>query len=1166
MTGNLFTKIQIPVKPQIQTQNSAPNAAASHTYNPLQTFSKFEYPPAVPLSAPHTKPKGTIEDPAKGKIVKETFLQSMKSTVKSYGDYCKYFYNAGFKGKGTDYSVGKINDLAIRVGSLGIAITLASSKFFPFARGMEFVGLGTWFAAMAAWPKLLALPVKARTGLDPSLKYEDSQGRRKSFFEDRQYLCFDLFKHIDKNGNYNPKAPEYEMFDNIGDKLGIPRNIPNRREAIQNKIAQYAVQYNTLTMLTAGVMTPVLSSLVADQLQIPLGSAIEKTRILKTGMSLQNMSKNIDSLLTQDNLKIDNAIETLGTKLDSKLAHRISSYIPVAEDGSVDLSAKYISPKEEQILSNLFGQRYYGTGFGTGILQELETESVISKNAIPVNDVLGLDIKNLSSRISEKLKEIKTEEIRTLFNEVENSYLRLSPDNKNNLESSKISDILTALKNSKKGKTAKFRSLIAAASTYENMTLEELKNAINNKDLDKLKLAKYNIDTTLQTEEIWRGLDSVKRIMKNSDNVFTPIGQKYAAVQLQVIFADKFKSAGVDSDVVSALNKVFEGELTRYFDIRKSTLIRPEQLQKLFKLGELNLQIKKTIDSYKAATIKDIAESVTARSWDKLPKKYFNLIGFSKEELEQLARIDSVKASEIISHKFSELAKDENKLNHVITMMSKYAKDAVTKEQKAFIELVGTIENPGLIIKAEKLTQKLLDNSSFTGELRSGFDKFYIGSKKAVKQKVVNTIDSLGKPIQILDIFKSLDVEVVPKIENNVVVGDKLANPEKAPHIIKDFLGVDSHEFFKKMQADMEIGKYYTFQEGYDEPGAYKKAVNSLVEYIKDIALQKNDISDWITKFEVQPEGFNKGIKHSKHMVGTMADTIFSHFSPATRAAIENGAKGLSDIFENNKTEMKRRFLGADSVIVSHSNFENYGTNFVHSPEFCALVDKFFNSSNASDAQETGKQLMQLIELRRIKGLNDTEINDAIKSVKGYIDHLVNGSKFDKSASCIEGVKDIYNHNNSINMTKLIDNLFNSRDIQYVETAKKRLTMLLEDRAIELGANKDFQDVLNTINGYISHLKNGSAFNKEGCKNPFYKILNAKTANKDIGEMAGKNTVDFMLRAAQNIRSRNKWQVLVWSLFAGTVGFSLITLANMGHTNSFNPDHWKHIKKNGDNK
>ena len=63
-----------------------------------------------------------------------------------------------------------------------------------------------------------------------------------------------------------------------------------------------------------------------------------------------------------------------------------------------------------------------------------------------------------------------------------------------------------------------------------------------------------------------------------------------------------------------------------------------------------------------------------------------------------------------------------------------------------------------------------------------------------------------------------------------------------------------------------------------------------------------------------------------------------------------------------------------------------------------------------------------------------------------------------------------------------------------------------------------------------------------------------------------KNTVDFMLRAAQNICSRNKWKLLVWSLFAGTVGISLITLANMGHTNSFNPDHWKRPKQNGDKK
>lgn len=1162
MTGNLFTKIQIPVRPQIQApQNNQQSAATSHVFNPRETFSRFEYPQALPLSQAVTVPKGIKEDPPKGKLIKENFLESMQSTVKSYGDYCKYFYNAGFKGTGTDYSVGKINDLAIRVGSLGIAITLASSKFFPFARGMEFVGLGTWFAAMAAWPKLLAMPVKAKTGIDPTLKYEDSQGRRKSFFEDRQYLCFDLFKHIDKNGNYNPNAPEYEMFDNIGDKLGIPRNIPNRREAIQNKIAQYAVQYNALTMLTAGVMTPVLSSIVADQLQIPLGAAIEKTRTVHTGMNIQSLSKKIDSLLAQNNLHVDTAIETLGTKLDPKLAQKIEKYSLAAQEGL----SQYISPKEEQILSNLLGQRYYGTGFGAGILQELQSGSVISRNAIPVNANLGLDIVDLSRSISGKLQEIKTEEIRNLFNEIEKTYLNLNPTNKENINSLKISDILDSLKNSKKGRTSKFRSLITSASEYGNLTVEELKNAINSKDLEKLNLSKYQVNTTLSEQEIWRALDSVKGIMQNTDNAFTPVGQKYASVQLQLVFGNKFKSAGVDAEVVNAMNKVLENELTKYFNTRRGTLIRPKQLQELFKIAELNLQIKDKIDSYKAATIKDIAESVTARSWDRLPKKYFNLIGFTKEELEQLAGVDTVKASKIIANRFSELAKDENKLNHAITMMSKYAGNAVTKEQKAFIQLVGTTENPGLITKAEKLTEKLLSGSPFD-EMRAGFDRYFIGSKKSVKQKVINTIDSLGKPIQILDIFKTLDVEVVPKVENGIIVGEKLVASEKAPHIVKEFLGVDTQEFFKKMQDDLETGKYYTFQEGYDEPGAYRKAVYSLVDYVKDIALQKNDISDWITKHETQPEGFTKGIKHSKHMVGTMADTIFAHFSPATRAAIENGSRGLSDIFEKNKTEMRRRLLGADSVIVTHSNFRNYDTNFVYSPDFCQLVDEFFNTTDLAKAQDKGNQLLKLIESREIKGLNDKEISDAINSVKGYIRHLSDGSPFDKSKSCIEGVKDIYNHNNSINMTKLIKNLFDSRDVNYVESAKQRLILLLEDRATELGAKKDFQDVLNTINGYISHLKHGTDFNKTDCTKPFYRILDTKTANKDIGEMAGKNTVDFILRAAQNIRSRNKWQMLVWSLFAGTVGISLITLANMGHTNSFNPDHWKRLKQNGDKK
>ena len=1089
MTGNLFTKIQIPVRPQIQTHQNNTSVPAPSLFKQNDTFSKFDYPAAIPLSKPNTTPKGITQDPPRGRLVNETFLQSMKSTVKSYGDYCKYFYNAGFKGTGTDYSVGKINDLAIRVGSLGIAVTLASSKFFPFARGMEFVGLGTWFAAMAAWPKLLAMPIKAKTGIDPSLKYEDSQGRRKSFFEDRQYLCFDLFKHVDKNGNYNPNAPEYELFDLIGDKLGIPRNIPNRREAIQNKVAQYGVQYNTLTMLTAGVMTPVLSSLVADQLQMPLGKALEVARVKKSGFSINNISNKIDKLLSMDKLTPDKAIDMLGVSVNSKFASKLDKLTTTAEKDS----AIYLNHKQEQELSKLFENRYFGTGFGTGIIQELNTESVIVRNSVPINHELGVDVGNVSKTISEKAKEIEINSLKEKFAAVESAYKKLNTQPVENPESLKISDMINTLKTSKKGHTASIRALIATVSEFENLGVSEFKTALSEADITKLKLEHLNIDTTLSLQEIWRALDDAKKCLEYP-TYFTPIGQKYATAQLQIVFSEKLKSLNLPDKDISLFNKVFETELTNYFNTTRNTLIRPQQAKNLFKIAEINLELKKRIDSYKAATIKDVAESITARSWDKIPKQYFSAIGFTPEEIESLATVETNRASEILSNRLSELVKDEAKLNKAVTEMAKHANTAITKEQKALQTLLGTPDRPGILVKTENLTKKLIAQNSFTDELKLGFERYFISNMKTVRQKVANTIDSFCRPIQILDIFKSLNVTLEPIMENNVAVGEKMVSSGKIPFILEDFLGKTSKEFMDKMSVDStkkyneipnpRYGKYYTFNEAYDEAGAYKKAFNSLIDYIKDIALQKNDISDWITKHEAQPEGFSKGIKHSKHMVGVMADTIFAKFSNETRNAIEQGAEGLADILENQKAEMKRCFLGADSVIVRHSNFDGYEANKCSGKDISRIVDEFFNAAGAADAEQKSTNLLQLVENRRLE-------NESFKNI---------------------------------------------------------------------------QDAKNIIFGYINHLKNGGGFDKQSAKNFLNGILNGKCSNKDIGEMTGKNTVDFMVRAAQNIRSRNKWKLLVWSLFAATVGISLVTIANMGHTNSFNPDHWKKANKNGDKK
>ncbi len=189
-------------------------------------------------------------DKPMGRLIRPNIF-SIKDTVNQDIKNMRYFVQ-GIQGKGNDFSVGKINDFAIKAGGLGIAAMIASGVASPFKRGMEFIGLGLWLAAMKFWPKLgIAYPIKKLTGVDLNLEYQDSEGRRKLFYQDPQYICWDLID--DKEIN------------EIGDKLKIPKDIKNRRAAIENKAKQVAVQGNTLILATSGFATPIIASLAADQ-------------------------------------------------------------------------------------------------------------------------------------------------------------------------------------------------------------------------------------------------------------------------------------------------------------------------------------------------------------------------------------------------------------------------------------------------------------------------------------------------------------------------------------------------------------------------------------------------------------------------------------------------------------------------------------------------------------------------------------------------------------------------------------------------------------------------------------------------------------------------------------------------------------------------------------
>lgn len=393
--ANLINNIPIPVyKPQ-QQKKTLPTSTVSNQFPQIQTYS---YIPAEPISPAKTKPTGVRSKKASGHLVKENIFQSAASTVKLYGDIAKNFVDATFKGEikkeGSDYYVGKINDLAIRAGSLGIASMLATTKLFPFAKGMEFVGLGTWFASMAVWPQIMGLPIKLKTGVDINQKYIDSYGRRKFVYEDNQYRPMDLYRYVDTNGK--PLSPEeyykkykndYVYLEKLGDKLGIPRDIENRNEAVMNKAGQIAVQGKTIWMMTAGIMTPVISSIVADALQNPVKDGLEKFRYDKQLKKMNELTKGFEKLLD------------LNTDFNSR--NRTTDINAIAEELKIEIPAnvknefeallgeegKILTTEEYQKLKNYIDNRFFGTGiqesldgFMKNSIKFTEPEIVVNEN------------------------------------------------------------------------------------------------------------------------------------------------------------------------------------------------------------------------------------------------------------------------------------------------------------------------------------------------------------------------------------------------------------------------------------------------------------------------------------------------------------------------------------------------------------------------------------------------------------------------------------------------------------------------------------------------------------------------------------------------------------------------------------------------------------------
>lgn len=322
--------------------------------------------------------------PAEGHLVHDRLLSIPKFWLKDIAYDIKCVKN-GLKGTAKDHETGRLNDVGLKLGGLGIATYLASRTTNPKMRVMEYAGLGTFLASMSLYP-MIAIngPSRLVQGFDIGKEYIDDQGRKKSVFQDGNYIPYDLYK-----GEFAGEDLEI-----IGDRMGIPRGIKNRDELTKEQMRKIAIQNNTLWMLSAGFATPVMTALICCGLEQILSPAMEIIRNKRYNSKITNLLKQTKEMTLMvdeiDSNNLSKKIEKLLTAFKDK---------EISKDG-FDLLVNTLSDEVDNNLK-------------TGIKEDLEKIFKAEKNGF----VLG---ENFAENINNVIKSSSTGRNNATFNEIFN--------------------------------------------------------------------------------------------------------------------------------------------------------------------------------------------------------------------------------------------------------------------------------------------------------------------------------------------------------------------------------------------------------------------------------------------------------------------------------------------------------------------------------------------------------------------------------------------------------------------------------------------------------------------------------------------------------------------------------------------------------------------------
>ncbi len=579
----------------------------------------------------------TAQNP-KGYLVHENSLEKAGSAVGDFGKDIVKLTKALKDGESDDHSLGRMNDLGMKLGAVGIASYLLTRKNTPKAKMMEFMGAGVFLSMMHLWQKIfIAAPIKARFGIDINQKYVDSMGRKKDLLLDNQYI---------------PSLDTNEELDKLADNLNLPEDMEYRREYAKELRRKIGLQARTLNMLTVGVATPVLTALICNGIEKYTDGAIIKHSVDSAERKAENFSKFV-------NRKVSNPLfdKNTGSKIIKQFSKKgvenvddnffntlAEAFNPVnaVEHGKITAKMSDLSPEIKKDLENLFAKTIDEKAAASDIFNLFVKNAKEEGNTLVVKTADTLSSGMVEVRVSKQNLKEALEETMQKVKEGMVSY-----DGESILEALKKNDKLLV----DMGNEA------VESDTLKTLQNQYIKNCLNN--ADETRTVPEIIESIKQGTE-----SAFNEIVKNTDG---SIGAKKYLKAVPYEFLDD--KSNVFKDFVQTGKKKYV----------------PAFMQKV----EENYKAARKI-SASLSGVDDIVKSINlacGKQYSNIVDSVFNTMKPDMKEL-NLMRNSSEYASKYLMDSIKTIASDSEKYDAFLKKLAKAPSVSETKRAEIVQKLI----------------------------------------------------------------------------------------------------------------------------------------------------------------------------------------------------------------------------------------------------------------------------------------------------------------------------------------------------------------------------------------------------------------------------------------------------------------------------------------------